>query len=132
MPIAFLSLGSSLGDREVTLQSAIQELKNLGEVLAVSSLYYTKPEGGVAKHEFVNCAVKLKTALSPQELLRECQAIEVKHGRTRIQKWEDRTLDIDIIAYDDWVIDEPNLKIPHPLAKEREFVMKPLNEILVN
>jgi 2-amino-4-hydroxy-6-hydroxymethyldihydropteridine diphosphokinase len=129
MAIAFLSLGSSLGERETTLDSAINELKNYGEVLAISSLHYSKPEGRVAKNEFVNACVKLQTLLSPQKLLQACQFIEAQHGRTRTQKWEDRTLDIDIITYDDLVIDEPNLKTPHPLAATREFVLNPMKEI---
>lgn len=130
MSVAFLSLGSSMGNKQAILESAIENLKNLGETLKISSFYETEPWGGVAKNTFLNAAVKLKTELSPLDLLHACQKIETKHGRTRNEKWEDRTLDIDIISYDDLVINTPELKIPHPLAKERDFVMIPMREIL--
>ena len=129
MAIAFLGLGSSLGDKQNTLEQAIEDLKKYGEVVKTSPLLVTEPEGGIAQNQFVNAVIKFETNLSPQKLLEACQAIENQHGRTRTIKWEDRTLDIDILTYDNQIIDELHLKIPHPLAHTRDFILKPLGTI---
>ncbi len=129
MSIVFLSLGSSIGNSCGILLDAIDNLKLLGEVEKTSSFYESAPVGGVAKNMFLNCCIRLNTTLSPEKLLDECQNIEKKHGRTRNKKWEDRTLDIDIITYDNIELNSPSLIIPHPLAYKRDFVLKPLSDI---
>lgn len=127
----YLSLGSSQGDRERTIKSAIAKLNALRgvEVLRTSSLIKTAPEGGVAKNEFVNCAVELDCFLSPRALLDKIHTIESHLGRTRNVRWADRSIDIDIIFFGDKVIAEDGIGIPHPLYMGRTFVTKPLKEL---
>jgi 2-amino-4-hydroxy-6-hydroxymethyldihydropteridine diphosphokinase len=127
--ICFLSLGSNLGKREEILQSAIIDLQNLGEVKNTSSFFYNQAEGGIATHEFVNLCLELHTRLSALQLLTECQKIENKYLRTREIHWGNRTLDIDIISFNNDEIYTDNLNVPHPFACKREFVLKPLAEI---
>lgn len=126
---AYLSLGSSDGDRSGYLDFATDELKNIGNVVAVSSKYATKPYGGVAVNEFLNSAVKIQTFYNPSELLELLHKIEEKAGRTRDIRWGDRTLDVDIIAYDDLVFETKKLTVPHADYFNREFVLIPLKEI---
>lgn len=126
-----LSLGSSMGDRKAYLDKAV---KLLGEtrgikVEKVSSYVATEPYGGVAQNEFLNCAVKIETVLSPRGLLGEIHRIETECGRTRNKRWEDRTLDIDIIFFGNREIYGEDLIIPHPEYAKRAFVLKPLEEI---
>ncbi len=128
---ALLSLGSSIGDKKQYLDKAV---KLLGEtrgikVEKVSSYITTEPYGGVAENEFLNCAVKVETFLSPRALLEEIHRIESVCGRTRNRRWEDRTLDIDIIFFGSREIYEEDLIIPHPEYSKRNFVLRPLNEI---
>lgn len=98
-------------------------------VAAVSSLWRTPPWGKTDQPDFLNLAVALRVNLTPHELLATCQAIEEDCGRVRDIRWGPRTLDIDIITFDDETIDEPDLKLPHPHAIERAFVLAPLAEI---
>ena len=128
---AYLSLGSSVGDREGYLNKAIELLGATRgiEVKKVSEYIQTEPYGGVAKNKFLNCAVCVKTFLPPHSLLDEIHAIEEKCGRVRQKRWDDRTLDIDIIFYGDKVIRDEVLTIPHPDYKNRDFVIKPLKSI---
>lgn len=128
---AYLSLGSSVGDRQNYLDKAI---KMLGEVRGlkikkVSKYIQTEPYGGVAKNEFLNCAAEVETYLSPAQLLTEIHKIETACGRVREKHWDDRTLDIDIIFFGDEIIFSRDLVIPHPEYKKRAFVIKPLQEI---
>ena len=129
----FLSLGSNLGDRRKNLESAISLIgSRAGDVTAVSSFIETKPVGFKSENRFVNCAVRIVTALDPFELLRITQQIERELGRTTKSVggvYSDRTIDIDILLYGNAVIDTPELKIPHPQMRERDFVMRPLKEI---
>lgn len=127
----YLSLGSSVGDRERTIKSAVQKLSALRgvKVLRTSSMIKTQPEGGVAKNEFVNCAVEISTFLTPRALLEKIHNIENHLGRVRSQRWADRTIDIDIIFFGDKVISEDGLGIPHPRYMERSFVTQPLKEL---
>ena len=126
---AYLSLGSNLGNRQEYLAKSRKELAKIGELKKESSVIETKARGKINQPDFLNQVVLLETKLLPQELLKKCQKIETLLGRKRKEKWEARTMDFDILFYDDLVIDEPALKIPHPLIAEREFVLKPLNEI---
>lgn len=130
----YLSLGSNLGDRRKTLCEAIEMIaKAVGEVSGRSSFYETEPWGFASENAFVNAAVCCRTELTPREVLHRTQEIERELGRTEKSCagcYHDRTIDIDILLYDDVHIDEPDLKIPHPLMRQRDFVMMPLGEIM--
>ena len=128
---ALLSLGSSIGDRKFYIDAALHKLNNLRGVklLKISSMLVTDPVGGVAKNKFLNCAAEIETVLPPHALLAALQKIENDCGRTRTVKWEDRTLDIDIIFYGDKIVRDGVLTLPHPYYRERDFVLTPLKEI---
>lgn len=128
---AYLSLGASLGDREEYLNKAISLLNATRgiKVEKVSEFLETEPYGGVAKNKFLNCAVQIETFLPPHGLLEEIHRIENSCGRVRKKRWDDRTLDIDIIFYGDREINDENLTIPHPDYKNRDFVLTPLKSI---
>ncbi len=129
---AYLSLGSNKGDREKNLSQAISKISALDDVelLAQSIIYESTPVGFVQQPNFLNCAVKISTTLDPLELLDRLQEIELALGRTRLEYWGSRTLDIDILLCGDKLIREPRLKVPHPLMFERGFVMLPLADIM--
>ena len=131
---AYLSLGSSMGDKKNYLDTAIKKLNETRGVAVkkVSSYIQTAPYGGVAKNKFLNCAVEIETFLSPKLLLNEINRIERELGRERAVHWDDRTLDIDIIFYGNKIICEENLTIPHPEYQKRDFVLIPLKEIAPN
>ncbi|MCD8373191.1 MAG: 2-amino-4-hydroxy-6-hydroxymethyldihydropteridine diphosphokinase, partial [Clostridia bacterium] len=127
----YLSLGSSLGDKKAYLDFAVKELsltKGIS-VKAVSSYYKSKPYGGVAKEEFLNACVMAETYLEPHVLLREINRIEAAGERIRDIRWNDRTLDIDIIFYGHEIICDDLLTVPHPDYTNRSFVLTPLKEI---
>ena len=134
----YLGLGSNLGDREAVLLQAIDLIdERVGQVLRRSSFIETEPWGFESANRFLNAAVCCETTLTPREVLQATQQIERDLGKrkrhaTKRQKeinYQDRPIDIDILLYDDLIVDEPDLKIPHPLMHQREFVMRPLNEI---
>ncbi len=128
--IAYLSAGSNLGDREASLKSALSHLGAFGVLVRrVSSIYETEPVGVTDQPWFLNLAAEVETPLAPKELLASCLAIEARHGRSRPSPGAARSLDLDILLYDDIVIDEPQLRIPHPRMAERRFVLEPLAEI---
>jgi 2-amino-4-hydroxy-6-hydroxymethyldihydropteridine diphosphokinase len=132
MAIAYLGLGTNIGDKRLNLSSAIAIIeKKIGEVLAVSSFYETKPWGFKSENMFLNAAIKVYTRLAPEELLVATQDIERSLGRKSksVDGYEDRIIDIDILLYDDLVYETGGLTIPHPLMHERDFVMKPMAEI---
>jgi 2-amino-4-hydroxy-6-hydroxymethyldihydropteridine diphosphokinase len=126
---AYLSLGSNLGDRPANLRAAVESLRKLGAVSAVSSLYETEPLGFTDQPWFLNCAVILQTQLSPEHLLTEILDIERGLGRVRAEPKGPRTIDIDILLFGDRQIDSENLSIPHPALQARRFVLEPLAEI---
>ena len=132
--IAYLSLGTNLGDKRKNIAEAIKNIGELvGDVVRQSALYETEPWGFRSDNRFVNAAVCVDTQLSPRRLLEVTQRIERERGRTLKSdggEYHDRIIDIDILLYGDLHIDEPDLKIPHPLMHERDFVMTPLNEIM--
>ena len=106
--------------------------ERVGEITRRSSLYETEPWGYQSEHSYLNSAICVDTELSPRQLLRATQRIEREMGRTQKSidgHYHDRVIDIDILLYGDETINEPDLKIPHPLMQERDFVMNPLNEI---
>ena len=136
----YLSLGSNLGNRRQLLLDAIEKInKKVGNVVRQSSFYETKPWGFESENLFLNAAVKVTTKLSPTELLEVTQQIEREMGRRKkttlnsqlsTPNYSDRPIDIDILLYDDLHVDLPELKIPHPLMQERDFVLVPLREII--
>ena len=126
---AVISLGANLGDREWTLMSAAEALNEVGEVVAFSSFLENRAVGGPPQPDYLNAVLILDTQLEPEELLRVCQAIERIFGRTREVQWGPRTLDLDVIACDDQIIDSDVLTLPHPRAGERYFVLAPWLEI---
>ena len=132
--IAYLSLGSNLGDRHATMQSAILLLgKQAGTVDRVSSAIETEPWGFKSANKFLNMCVRIITPLSPEQLLATTKDIELQLGRTTKSvngQYHDRPIDIDILTYDDIHINTPSLALPHPHMHERDFVMIPLREIL--
>ena len=131
MNTAYLSLGSNKGDTLQNLQQAIKLLeKEIGSIKEVSCIYITAPWGNTAQPEFKNQAVCIHTDLTANELLKKTIEIEEKLGRIRTeQKWMERTIDIDILFYNNEVINMPNLTIPHPYLHQRKFVLIPLKEI---
>lgn len=129
--LAYLSIGGNMGDRQVYLQAALKKLDKhpycrLG---SVSHIYETPAWGKTDQADFLNLACQVETDLSAQEFLTFCQEIEQDLDRVRIEKWGQRTIDLDIIFWDDQVIEEENLQVPHPYAHERAFVLLPLTDI---
>lgn len=127
-------MGTNLGDKRKNIVEAIKNIGELvGDVVRQSALYETEPWGFRSDNRFVNAAVCVDTQLSPRRLLEVTQRIEREMGRTLKSdggEYHDRIIDIDILLYGGLHIDEPDLKIPHPLMHERDFVMTPLNEIM--
>lgn len=128
---AYLVLGSNLGDKLANLDKAISliELKS-GSIISQSKVYQTAAWGNQNQSDFYNQCIKIKTSLNALELIDNLLLIEKIIGRTRgEQKWQERIIDIDILFYNNQVINEPNLKIPHPYLQDRKFVLIPLTEI---
>jgi len=125
----YLSLGSNVGNRAGSLHTAIDRLRAFGEVVAVSSLYETEPVEFTAQPWFLNCAVKLNTEQTPQQLLAGILEIEKQLGRQRTQEKGPRIIDLDILLFGNLVLHGTGLTIPHPAMHERRFVLEPLAEI---
>ncbi len=127
----FVAIGSNLGDRKKFLDEGINALKENKDCIVeqVSEILVTKPYGVTEQPEFLNGMIKLKTLLNPEELLELLHQIEKESGRERLVHWGPRTLDLDIIFYDDCIIDTKDLQIPHIDMQNREFVLKPLVEL---
>ncbi len=129
--IVYLSLGSNLGDKINNLQTTINLIDSkVGDVLLISSVYQTKAEGFVGE-DFLNCCVSLRTLMEPKILIKELINIESQNGRLRSNRniYESRSIDIDILFYEDKIINQHNLTIPHPRMNDRDFVIKPLLDI---
>jgi len=128
---AYIALGSNVGEKKENLQQALNILEETGhsKVIKCSTFIETEPWGYLNQDTFVNGVAEIKTFLEPDELLEELLKIEETLLRKREIKWGPRTIDLDIILFDDLIINEENLTVPHPLMQEREFVLKPLNEI---
>ena len=130
----YLSLGSNLGDKEGNILRAYALIEQrIGHIIRKSSLHRTAPWGFESSNDFLNSVIAIETSLTPRELLTETQRIEKEIGRTAKTSadgtYQDRLIDIDILIYNDLIIDEPDLQIPHPLMNQRDFVLKPLKEI---
>lgn len=127
--LAYLSLGSNVGDRAQQLRDAQARLSAAGRVVASSSLYETEPVEFTEQSWFLNCAVALETEKTPQVLMSTILGIEQEMGRRRVQKKGPRSIDIDILLFGGAVIDSPELTVPHPAMHQRRFVLEPLAEI---
>lgn len=126
----FLHTGSNLGDCPLNLQYALEHIEQeIGPILLTSALYETEAWGGVDQQDFLNQAILIETTLSPLEVLQKTQAIEKLIGRPERIKWHARIIDIDILFYEDQIIDNEQLKIPHPYLHKRNFVLIPMLEI---
>ena len=129
---SLIALGSNLGNREANIRRAIDELAAHPHVtlIAISSLHTSEAVGGpLGQGAFLNAAAAVNTSLAPHELLDLLLAIESQLGRTREIPWGPRTIDLDLLLYDDQIIDEPGLRVPHPRMHERHFVLAPAAEI---
>jgi len=127
--MVYLSLGSNLGEREMNLRTAIAKLRQIGELVAVSSFYETEPMEVANQPWFLNCAVAVKTGLTPKQLLSRMLKIEQEMGRRRTLPKGPRTIDIDILLFGNSVIHTAQLDVPHPALHQRRFVLEPLAEI---
>ncbi|HXS96847.1 MAG TPA: 2-amino-4-hydroxy-6-hydroxymethyldihydropteridine diphosphokinase [Candidatus Limnocylindrales bacterium] len=133
MAKVYLSLGSNLGDRQANLQAAIDRFPAAGiQLLRVSPVYETEPVDYLDQPSFLNLVVEVETELAPCDLLSQTTAIEKELGRVRNIPKGPRTIDIDILFYDEAVIETPTLTIPHPRLAERRFVLVPLNDLEPN
>lgn len=134
MALVYLSLGSNIGDRVAYIQQAVKLLQSENKITLVrsSTLYETEPWGNKNQAWFVNAVIEAKTQLSPQDLLNHCQQVECELGRVRegVPKWGERTIDIDILFYDNLIINTPELTIPHKHLHERAFTLVPLLELV--
>lgn len=130
----YLGLGTNLGDKEENIGEAVRRIGELiGTVECQSTLLVSEPWGFESENTFVNAALRCSTELEPMDVLEKTQEIERAMGRTQKSvggQYHDRIIDIDILMYDDLHIDTKTLKLPHPLMKERDFVMIPLEEVL--
>jgi 2-amino-4-hydroxy-6-hydroxymethyldihydropteridine diphosphokinase len=132
MSLVYLGLGTNLGNKEQNLNDAIINISlYIGEVLSISSYYASKPWGFESKNDFLNAVVLVNTELSPFDLLDKTQQIERELGRAdkKTDEYSDRLIDLDILLYDNLIIDQPTLRIPHPHITGRDFVFVPLAEI---
>lgn len=134
MPLAYVALGANLADPVAQLRAAITALIDVSEssLLRVSSLYRTAPVGIHGQPDFINAVAAIQTRLSPHALLAALFEIEARFGRRRDFHHAPRTLDLDLLLYDDQVIDSPKLTLPHPRMHLRAFVMAPLIEVAPN
>lgn len=129
--LAYLGLGSNLGDRLGNLQRAVDLLdEHEGlHLLRSSRVYETEPVGGPEQPDFLNAVLEVDTDRSPRELLAVCLEVEEVMGRTRTERWGPRPIDVDLLTYGEMALDEPDLVLPHPRMHERAFVLLPLAEL---
>lgn len=127
--LVYLSLGSNVGDRKERLLDAIRRLETAGRVIEVSSIYETEPVEFTEQPWFLNCAVALETGKGPRELMTALLGIEEEMGRRRVRTKGPRSIDIDILLFENEIVDSKELTIPHPAMQERRFVLEPLAEI---
>ena len=126
----FIALGSNLGDKENNMKEALQRLTQKGvTVCKVSDFMATRPYGVTDQPDFLNAVAEIKTDYSPTELLRILLQVEQEMGRKRIRHWGERNIDLDLLLYDDRIIDLPELQVPHPDMQNRDFVLRPLVQI---
>lgn len=130
MLFAYIALGSNLGDKEKNLRRALLLLTQQGvEVVRVSSFLSTEPYGVTDQPQFLNAVACVRTSLAPLALLDVLLATELAMGRVRLRHWGERNIDLDLLLYEDVVLDTPRLRLPHPDMQNRDFVLLPLAEI---
>lgn len=131
---AYLGLGTNMGEREIYLSSAVKLLDNYENIVVTnkSKIYETKAWGYTDQADFLNMCIEIKTSLNEYELLKVCQEVELKLNRERIIRWGPRTIDVDILFFNDIILNNEDLCIPHPRISERAFVLIPLMDINKN
>lgn len=131
MSRAYLGIGTNMGDRLTNLNGAIDCIKqfNNTEIVKISKIYETRPWGYTKQNDFLNICVSIDTNLKPEELLQKCLEVELNLKRERIIRWGPRTIDIDILIYDDIICNGEKLTLPHPRIQERAFVLIPLIDL---
>lgn len=129
MPVAAIGIGSNVGDARANVRRAFERLAELGRLVACSPLYRSEPWGVTDQAPFVNAAALVETELQPRGLLAALKRIEAEEGRVATYRWGPRLLDLDILAYDELRVDEPDLVIPHARLHERAFALVPLAAI---
>ncbi|MHB9944160.1 2-amino-4-hydroxy-6-hydroxymethyldihydropteridine diphosphokinase [Clostridium botulinum] len=130
MHTVYVAFGSNIGEKESYIKRALEKIEERGmEIIKVSSIYETEPYGVLDQDSFLNGVVKIETNLTPEDLIGELLNIEKQLDRVRERRWGPRTIDLDIIFYDDLIINEKDLVIPHKDMENREFVLKPLCDI---
>ncbi|MBN1755903.1 2-amino-4-hydroxy-6-hydroxymethyldihydropteridine diphosphokinase [bacterium] len=125
----FIALGTNLGAKSDNLIRACFLLEKIGIIKQRSSVFLTRPWGGIEQPDYFNCVLAFETLLSPEDLLTHLKEIEAAIGRETGERWGPRKMDIDILIYNDKVLNSPNLTIPHPFLTSRDFYLKPLLEI---
>jgi len=128
---AFIGLGANLGDREASIRAALEAIAAMPDtdLVRVSSLYDTEPVGEVDQPNFLNAVALVDTELDPRQLLWNLMLVEKKLGRVRTQRWGPRTIDLDLLLFGDEIIEDPDLRVPHPEIIRRSFVLVPLVEL---
>ncbi|MCV9385705.1 2-amino-4-hydroxy-6-hydroxymethyldihydropteridine diphosphokinase [Reichenbachiella ulvae] len=130
MSTCYLLLGTNLGEKETNLRRAFESISTeIGPVITSSSIYFTSAWGKQDQDDFLNQVLKVETELPVIEVLRLCLTIEKEHGRVRYERWGTRLIDIDVLYFDDQVVNQSNLIIPHPEIQNRRFTLVPLVEI---
>ena len=129
MPRAYLSIGSNLGGRAENCIIAVARLAHEVQILNVSDIYVTEPWGKTDQPEFMNAAVEIETQLAPHDLLETCKRVEEMMGREPGERWGPRIIDLDVLLYEDLIVEDKDLILPHPHMHERRFVLQPLADI---
>ncbi len=130
MSVAYIALGSNLGDKAANLRQAVKLLQAKGlQIRAVSSFFQTEPYGVTDQPEFINAAACVETSLPPEALLKLLLETELEMGRVRLRHWGERNIDLDLLLYDDMIYHSDKLTLPHPDMQNRLFVLQPLAEI---
>jgi 2-amino-4-hydroxy-6-hydroxymethyldihydropteridine diphosphokinase len=129
--VAFLGLGSNLGDRLANLQAAVDALQAEPglRVTTSSRVWETRPVGGPPQPDYLNAVIRIETDLSARDLLDVARRVEARLGRIRKERWGARTMDVDVLLYDDEEVDDPDLVVPHPRMTQRAFVLLPLLDL---
>ena len=130
MHVAVLLLGTNAGNRVEKLAEAKSRMQELGSMRSTSAIYETAPWGNTDQPAFLNQVVVMETALSAPALMKSLLSIETAMGRIRLRKWEQRIIDIDLLFFNDAVIKEEGLTVPHPLLQKRRFTLAPLHEVM--
>jgi len=133
MNTVYIQLGSNIGERDSFIAKSMEQIEeNVGEIIIASSVFETIPWGNENQNNFLNSVIKIKTPFDSFEVLQKSQDIENNLGRERVDKWGERTIDIDILFYNNEIINTTKLNIPHPFIQKRKFVLVPLSEIAPN